>query len=239
MAKSRKKELKEDVFTKITKKTEQFIVNNLKTILLVITTAVILGGAYFSVDQIISRKEKEAESAFSKIYLAYSDANADANLDDGQLKEKLMTLNEDFVIVLERYPKSSAASRSAYYIGNTLYRYEKYEEALEYYAKGASIKQKSYSAVLCVQGEASCYEQLEDYENAQNRYKYIIDKYSDSFLVPMVRFSLGQIYEKQNMYDNAKEQYDSIVTDYSWSSWADLAEKKILLLKNTNGNDKA
>lgn len=239
MAKSRKQELKEDTFSKITKKTEQFIVNNLKTILLAISAVVILGGIYFAVNHVLSRKEKEAESAFSKIYLVYSDANADTSLDDGQLKDKLMTLNEDFGVVLELYPKSSAASRSAYYIGNTLYRYEEYEEALEYYAKGARIKQKSYSALLCVQGEASCYEQLEDYQNAQNRYNHIIDKYGDSFLVPMVRFSLGQIYEKQNMYDDAREQYNSIVTDYSWSSWADLAEKKILLLKSINGDDEA
>ena len=54
-----------------------------------------------------------------------------------------------------------------------------------------------------------------------------------------MRFSLGQIYEKQNMYDDARDQYNSIVTDYSWSSWADLAEKKILLLKNISGDDEA
>ena len=124
MAKSRKQELKEDTFTKITKKTEQFIVKNLKSILLAISAVVILGGAYFTVNHVLSRKEREAESAFSKIYLAYSDASADTSLADGQLKDKLMTLNEDFGVVLERYPKSSAASKSAYNIGNTLYRYE-------------------------------------------------------------------------------------------------------------------
>jgi len=53
----------------------------------------------------------------------------------------------------------------------------------------------------------------------------------------MVRFSLGQIYEEQELFDEAKEQYNTIVTDYSWSSWANLAEKKILLLKNKGGDD--
>jgi hypothetical protein len=53
----------------------------------------------------------------------------------------------------------------------------------------------------------------------------------------MVRFSLGQIYEEQELYDEAKEQYDTIVTDYSWSSWSNLAEKKLLLLKNKGSKD--
>jgi tetratricopeptide (TPR) repeat protein len=238
MAKSGKQEHREDLLTKITKKIEQFIVDYKKVIIVTISVLAVLGAAYFSVQQILTRKERAAESSFSKIYLLYSEANADTGLDDAQLKEKLMTLNEDFGIVLERYPKSSAASRSAYYIGNTLYRYGEYKEALAFYTRGAGIKQRSYSALLCVQGQASCYEQLEDYQNAQERYRYIIEKNEDSFLVPMVRFSLGQIYEKQNRYEDAQEQYNSIVNEYGWSGWADLAEKKILLLKNTAGDDK-
>ena len=55
---------------------------------------------------------------------------------------------------------------------------------------------------------------------------------------PGTTLDLGQIYEKQNMYDDARNQYNRIVSDYSWSSWADLAEKKILLLKNLTGEDK-
>ena len=239
MAKSRKQEYKEDTFSKITKKAEQFISKNLKTILLVVLALIILGGAYFTVNHVLIKREQEAESVFSKIYLAYSDAHADSSLEDEQLRDILMALNENFRVVLEQYPKSSAASRSAYYMGNTLYRYREYEEALDSYVKGANIKQKSYSALLCVQGEASCFEQLEDYQNAQDRYNHIIEKYSDSFLVPMVKFSLGQIYEEQELFDEAKEQYNSIVADYSWSSWANLAEKKILLLKNKGSDDEA
>ena len=237
MAKSKKQEHKEDIFTKITKRTEQFIRKNLKIILLAVLTLIVAGGAYFAVDHVLMKREQEAESVFSKIYLSYSDANADTSLEDDQLRKRLMALNEDFSRVLELYPKSSAASRSAYYIGNTLFRYGDYENALEQYAMGANINQKSYSALLCVQGEASCYEQMKDYQNAQDRYNFIIEKYSDSFLVPMVMFSLGQIYEEQELYDDANEQYNSIVTDYSWSSWSNLAEKKILLLKNKGEGD--
>jgi TolA-binding protein len=239
MAKSKKQEHKEDVFTKITKKTEQFIRSNSKTILFSVLAVIIVAASYFTVDHLLNRKEVEAEGVFSKIYLAYSNAIADSSLDDEQLKETLIALNEDFSMVLEQYPKSSAASRSAYHMGNTLFRYGNYEEALEQYAKGAQIKPKGYSALLSIQGQASCYEQLGEYENAQERYSHIIEKYGDSFLVPMVKFSLGQIYEKQELYDEAKDQYNGIVTDYSWSSWASIAEKKILLLKHKGTVDEA
>jgi len=239
MAKSKKQEHKEDAFTKITKKTEHFIRKHLKTILFSMAALIILAAAYFTVDHVLNTKEEEAESVFSKVYLAYSDTLTDTDLDEEEMRESLLALNEDFKTVLDKYPKSSAASRSAYYIGNTLYRYGAYEEALENYGQGAQIKPKSYSALLCVQGEAICYEQLEDFEHARERYNHIIEKYDDSFLVPMVKFSLGQIFEEQELYNEAKEQYDSIVTDHGWSSWANLAEKKILLLKNKSTDDEA
>ena len=239
MAKSKKQEQREDTFTKITKKTEQFLRNNFKTILYTVLALVILAASYFTLDHLLNRKEVEAEGVFSKVYLAYSNALADSSLDDEQLKDTLIALNDDFAMVVEQYPNSSAASRSAYHMGNTLFRYGNYAEALEQYAKGAQIKPNGYSALLSIQGQASCYEQLGEYENAQERYNHIIEKYGDSFLVPMVKFSLGQIYEKQEMYDEAKDQYDGIVTDYSWSSWASIAEKKILLLKHKGSVDEA
>jgi tetratricopeptide (TPR) repeat protein len=237
MAKSRKPEIKDDILTKVAKKTEQFIRKYLKIILLSVLVIAVLAAGYFTIDHLMNRNEEAAEQLFSKVYLAYSNAMTEQGGDEDQLKDTLMALNEDFREVMVQYPKSSAASRSAYYIGNTLFRYEAYEEALENYGKGAQIKPQSYSALLCVQGEASCFEQLGDYERASERYSHILEKYGDSFLVPMVKFSLGQIYEEQEQYDKAREQYDSIVTDHSWSSWAELAEKKVLLLKNKGSDD--
>jgi len=233
MAKSRKHEHPEDMLTRITRKTEQFIVKYLKTILLSVGAAVIIVAAYFIVQYGLAIKEKSAESLFSKVYLVYSSIESDFSLGEEELKDKLISLNEDFKIVMEQYPKSAASSRSAYYIGNILFRYGEFEEALTYYGKGALIKPNNYSALLCIQGEASCYEQLGEYEKAEERYKRIISKHSDSFLVPMVRFSLAQIYEKQEKYEEARKQYNQIVSDYGWSSWAGLAEKKILVLKSS------
>jgi tetratricopeptide (TPR) repeat protein len=230
---AKKHEHTEDILSKIGKNIEGFVVKYLKIILLSICAVVILVASYFGLQYFFTRQEKEAESMFSKVYLVYDRTNNDSSLGEDQMKDKLLSLGEDFKLVISTYPKSSAASRSAYYLGNIMFRYGEYEEALSYYEKGAQIKSKGYSALLCIQSQATCYEQLEEYDKAEEQYKRIIDKYDKSFLVPMVRFSLGQIYEKQGKYKEAKEQYDVIVTDYSWSSWADLAEKKMLVLQES------
>jgi tetratricopeptide (TPR) repeat protein len=230
---AKKREHTDDVITKIGRKIEGFIVKHLKIILISIGAAIILVAAYFGVEYFFTRQDKEAESMFSKVYLLYSRINGDSSIREDQMRDELMPLSEDFKLVIDTYPKSSAASRSAYYLGNILYRYGEYEEALSYYEKGAQIKSRGYSALLCVQGQATCYEQLEEYDKAEEQYNRIIEKYDDSFLIPMVRFSLGQIYEKQGKYEEARGQYDVIVTKYSWSSWADLAEKKMLVLQES------
>jgi tetratricopeptide (TPR) repeat protein len=233
MAKSRKRERPEETLTRITKKFEQFLVRNLKIIILSLGAAILVAAAYFSIDYFLEKKETAAESAFSKVYLSYSTTSSDTSLSEQEVEEKLMSVADEYREVIEQYPKSSAASRSAYYIGNIMYRFEKYEEALLSYQQGALIKPKGYSALLSLQGEASCHEQMGEYEKAENSYNRIIDLYTDSFLIPMVRFSLAQIYEKQARYEDARNEYDRIVTDYSWSSWAGLAEKKILVLSNS------
>jgi TolA-binding protein len=233
MAKGKKHELKEDLLTKITKKTEQFIVRYLNIILTFIGAVVVILAAYFSINFILTKKATMAESAFGKVYLVYNRISNDTSLLAENRDEQLINLNEDFKFVLEEYPRSAAASRSGYYIGNILFRAGKYEEALQYYGKGSLIKKNNYSALLSLQGEASCYEQLENYEKAEEVYKTIIERYGDSFIIPTVRFNLGQLYEKQNKIDAAREEYNLLVSDYSWSSWSQLAQKRILLLKNT------
>jgi len=223
----------EDIFFKITKKIEQFFLKNIKIILLSISTIIIILAAYFSVNYFIMKKEDQAEDAFGKVYLVYREIMNLETEDEDEIKQKLLSLNEDFKIVINKYPKSAAASKSAYFIGNTFYGSKEYENALVYYQKGSMIKTKYYNALLCLQGEASSYEQIGKYEKAEEVYKNIVDNYENSFVIPAVRFNLGQIYEKLNKIEAAKEEYSIIISEYSWSSWSDLAEKKILFLKST------
>lgn len=51
-------------------------------------------------------------------------------------------------------------------------------------------------------------------------------------MVPLAKFNLGQLYEKQDKYALAEQEYTEIVTQYDWSSWKELAEKRLLIIKS-------
>lgn len=230
---SKKKPSSDDFLTQITKRVEAFIMKYLKIILASILVAIVVLATYFSVSYLLSSHEKSANSAFGKVYLLYStfiNTEKDVVLDISD--EKLSDIIEDFEKVIETYPKSRAASKSAYFLGNIFYKAALYEKAAEYYSKGYTIDKKSYVSMLCLQGEAGSYEQMGEYEKAIERYLVILNGFEDSYVVPTVLFTLGQLYEKQSKLEKAKEQYVRITTNYQWSSWKEYAEKKIAYLEN-------
>ena len=222
----------EDLFSKITKKVELFIVKNLKVIVISISSAVVILAAYFTIDYIMLKNEEKAYSTFGRVYLVYRDILNNEEIEEEELTNKLLDLNKDFEVVIKNYPKSKASMKSAYYIGNTLYKTGKYEEAVEYYKKGHSGKSKYYISLLCLLNEASSYEQLGQYEKAVQVYERILNIHDDKFIIPSVLFNLGQVYEKQDKLEKSNNEYSIIVSEYGWSRWKEFAEKKLLLVKN-------
>jgi tetratricopeptide (TPR) repeat protein len=235
VAKNRGKSEHIDIFTKITKKIELFIVKYLKVIVISVSVVIVALALYFSIDRIYSKKEENADKAFSKVYLVYKRLlrENEEETTEEEKTEKLLDLNEDFKIVINDYPNSKAAMKSAYFIGNTLFNSGKYEEAIEFYKKGYSNKGKTfYVSMLCLLSEASCYEQLEDYEKAEQVYEKILKDFDEEFIIPFTLYNLGQIQEKQNKFQNASDKFSTIVSEYDWSSWMQFAERKLLLIKN-------
>lgn len=232
MAKDRGQHHHEDLFSKITKKIEFFIVKNLKVIVISISSIIVILTAYFTIDYIIFKNEEKANKAFGRVYLVYRSILNDEEIEEEELINKLININKDFEVVIKDYPNSKASMKSAYYIGNTMYKSGRYEEAIEYYIKGHSGNSKYYVSLLSLLNEASSYEQLGQYENAVQVYEKILNIHDDKFIIPLVLFNLGQIHEKQDKLKKSNNEYSIIVSDYQWSSWKDFAEKKLLLLKN-------
>ncbi|MBN2323069.1 MAG: tetratricopeptide repeat protein [Spirochaetes bacterium] len=241
MAKAVKQHETADFFTRLTAFLEKFITEHLKTILIIIGVIAVGLGAYFTVDYLKERSESRAYSAFGKIYLDYKEIGGDepgaesahegdVPVEGGAVARKI-ELIDDFKKIIDAYPKSNAASESAYIIGNILYEAVRYDEALEYFKKSRELSPKSLVAVISLKGEAACYEQKEDFEAAEGAYKRILEEYKNSFLVPLARFNLGQLYERQDKFKLAEQEYTMIVTNYEWSAWKKLAEKRLLVIK--------
>jgi len=223
---------KEDTFTKITKKLEFFLVKNLKTILISVSVAIVIIGLYFTINYLVAKKEDDANIAFGKVYLAYKDIINDKELKEDERIEKLINLNKGFNVVIKDFPNSKSASKSYYFIANSLYKEKNYIEAIDKYQKGHSLNPKFYISPYCLFGKASSYEQLEEYSKAVEIYKKIINNYKNDFVVPTAMFNLAQIYEKENKYEMSKDEYSKIISSYGWSGWKELSEKRLLLIKN-------
>ena len=230
-----------DIFTKITRQIENFIVKYLKVILITISVFVVALAIYFLIEHIYSKREEYADKSFGKVYLVYKNVKSESGdkITEEEKTKKLSDLTNDFKIVINDYPNSIAAMKSAYFIGNILFDSGKYKEALEYYKKGYSKKGKTnYISMLCLLNEATCYEQLEDYDKAAQVYERILSDFSDEYIVPYALYNLGQIQEKQNKFQSASDKYSKIVSGYDWSSWKQFAEKKLLLIKNFQHQNK-
>jgi len=221
-----------DILSKITGAIERFIEKYLKIIIICVSTLVLALAVYFSVDYVFAKREQRANVDFGKVYLVYRAYLADRNLSDEQVSEKFNTVIEDFKLVLQNHPKSKAAAKSAYFIGNILFRLGKYEEAGEFYEKGSAGRGNYYITYLCMQGTATCQEQLKNYDKAAKIYEEILAKFKNRFIVPTVLFNLAQVDEKLNKIDKAEDGYTKIVNDFKWSSWMEFAQKRILLIKN-------
>lgn len=219
-----------DLLTRITYSVEQFLSRYLKIILFSVAGIVVVAAAYLSVHAVINARRRDAEQAFGKVYIAYRQV---IDQEQENKNEKLSDLIDSFKVVMDEHTGTAAASKAAYFAGNIHYDEGRYREALEYYLEGGDTRDKSYSVMLCMQGEATCYEQLEEYDSAVEVYHELIEKFPDSFLVPKIHYDLGQIYEKLERIDEAEDEYKRVTADYSWSRWSELAEKKLLYLKST------
>ncbi len=225
----------EDIFVRIIKSIEGFLINYRKVLIIGVSACIVLLAGYLTADSIMDRRRNLSEDSFGQVYLVYRAVLEDGDRvveteNDRVADEELLAVAESFKVVIEEHGSTLAAAKSGFYIGSIFYDAGTYEEAAEYFRKGYEQGSRFYTAPLCLAGEAGCFEQLERFEEAEAVYRSILADFEDSYLIPTVRYSLGQLYEKMDNTDGARKQYESIMEDYEWSTWAQLSEKRVLLL---------
>jgi tetratricopeptide (TPR) repeat protein len=219
-----------DLLTRISHNVERFFSRHLKTIAYAVAGIAVVLSVYFVVNAVMNQRQQAAEQAFGKVYTAYDSIE---NKDSEDALPELLELVDSFKVVIDEHPNTVAASKSGYMAGNILYRAGRFEEALDLYTTAAEVRGDKYSALLAMQGAANSLEQLSRYEEAIASYKTLLNDYPDSFLVPETHYSLGQLYEHLGMREEARQEYEQVVSDFDWSSWSELSEKKLLVLKST------
>lgn len=221
----------EDKLFQIVRRVESYLVTHIKAIIILSIICVIGVGIYFTIDYFLTKKEDNANNTFGMVYIKYQTMINDKNLKDKERNKKLEGVVKDFQKVREVFPGTRAASRSEFFAGNILYKFDKIEKAAKEFEKGYENKNNSYIASLCLLNEATCYEQLKNIDKAEEIYKTIITNYKKSYLIPTVKFLLGQLYEIKGNDKMAEMEYNKIINNYNWSNWKDFSEKRLLLVK--------
>lgn len=121
-------------------------------------------------------------------------------------------------VALELYKQAAdqgykSGNRAKLHVAINLYQQGKYEEALTY-LEDASIDDEVIAAgTLTLAGD--CYVNLEQYDNALNKFDKALSKADgNEVIAPVILIKQANVYRAQQNYAAEFEAYDAIVTKY-------------------------
>lgn len=110
------------------------------------------------------------------------------------------------------------------------YQQNNYENALNYWKDVAAKGKKSYTAPLAYYNIASCYEALNNLNDAEVYYKKAAD-FKDFVLKLHAQFSYGRVLEANGKYTDAVAVYKDMEASNPDDDWTKLAKTRIIKLQ--------
>lgn len=200
-------------------RTEKFIEENQKIILMVVAAIAIIVLGYFGyVNYIFKPKVEEAAASMYQAERYFEqDSLKLALYGDGN--------NFGFLYIIDEYSGTPSANLAKYYAGVSYLHLGDYDKAidflLDYNGKDLLIKTLALSAL----GDA--YAQKGNLEKAAKYYLEAAENKADKFNVPLCLLKAGAAFEELNKYEKALKVYRQIETEYSDSREARGIEKYI------------
>jgi len=204
-------------------KTEMFIENNKRTLLIVVGVIVVVIVAFCLYNfWYVPSQEKEAENELfaAQQYFAQEDYTK-ALKGDGK-HQGLITISED-------YSSTKQGKLAKYYVGLIYLQQGKYQDAIDN-LEGFNPN----DAFLASQSKAligDCYWELNNVDKAISYYNKAIKKNPNNFTTPMILIKLGVAYESQKEYQKALDCYNQIKKDFPRSPEYAEVEKYISRMK--------
>lgn len=222
-----KKNKTEDQFAQVEEavgKTEQYIIDNQKSIITIIGIAVgliVLLKAYQNFYIKPLEQEAQTEMYMAELYFQKDSFNLALN-GDGQYV--------GFIDISDDYSLTKVGKLANYYAGICYLRIGDYENAIEYLENFSSNDIILSSLALGCIGDA--YMQLEEKGNAIDAYENAIDNSKNEFTAPRYMMKLAMIFESDGNFKDALEIYKTIKTDFKDSKEASGIEKFIARVEN-------
>ncbi len=199
-------------------KSEQFVENNKKSIMVAVGILIAVIGGWFAYGTYISGEEKIAqENIWKSQYYFETDSLDKALMGDGQYF--------GFEYIAENYKGTNSAKLANYYIGIIYKQKGDLEFAIDYLKK-ASIKDPILGAVA-LGSIGDCYTDLGDYDEAIKYFNKAVDHSNNSFTAPIYLNKAALTYEFVGNWTKAAKLYQEIINEYSSSPEAALVKKNL------------
>lgn len=217
----------EDQFVQVEEalsKTEQYIEDNQKSLMIIIGSIVGII-VLFNVYQkfYIEPLEKDAQIEIYMAELYFQKDSFNLALDgDGQYA--------GFLDIVDDYGSTNVGQLANYYAGLCYLNIGEYENAIEYLEDFSSNDIILSSLALGCIGDA--YMELGDIDSAMDAYEYAIENSENEFTTPRFMMKLAMIHELNGDYTEALNLYQNIKQDFKESIEASGIEKYITRSEN-------
>lgn len=203
-------------------KTEQFLEENYKPLLKVLSIIVGLVGIFWLVRIYHGKRNEEAQS---QIY------QAERYLETDSIK---LALNGDgnylgFLDIAKEYKFTNTGNLARYSAGICYLHLGEYQEAIDMLNKYSRKDKVLGSLAIGATGDA--YIELGNLDKGAEKYVEAADFANNSFNSPLFLMKAGEIYEQQGKYDDALKVYERIENEYPESTEGTSIEKYITRVK--------
>lgn len=228
---TRKQLLKEpDEFLTFSGKAIQFVANNQRLVLGVLTGVVVIVLAFAGFGYFSKLSERRAYAMFEQGRSHYL-----AEISGGKAPLSQKEAGEQFEEVLRKYPSTNAARLTLLVYADMSYHRRDYQKAIELYQKALSaFSGDDAIKKLIWNGLAHSYEAKKAYQSAAEYFRKITES-QDNFMKGDAYYNLARMMEALNHQEKALEAYKKVIEAHPDSVGFEIAKDKVLRLKGASG----
>jgi len=203
-------------------KTEQFLEENYKPLLIGLAVVVVLVGIFWLGRMYLGKKNEEAQAQMyqAQKYLELDSINLALNGDGNYL---------GFLDIAKEYKFTKAGNLARYSAGICNLHLGNYEEAIEYLEKYSKKDKVIGSIAIGATGYA--WVELGDTEKGISKYLEAAAYADNSFNTPLFLMKAAELYELNGRYSDALKVYERIKEEYPTSTEGSSIDKYIARAK--------
>lgn len=207
-------------------KTANFLEKNKKGLVAFLCAAIVILLAYIIFTAVSSSAKAKNLQKIDEI--SYALTNGSASLGDEELASRRNKALEDLAAFVNK--GGVAGVRANMLAAEVSYQAGDKQNAVSYWNKAAQAGKKSYTAPLAYFNMASCYEDLNQLDDAAANYKKAWEV-KDFVMRAHAGYNYGRILESQEKYAEAVSAYTALNDELPEDTYSKLAKTRLIQLK--------